>query len=504
MFLSAQYSLYTSSHPLTPVRPTLEVRVLPKSLYGKNALPSESPHAFFSHDSASSWHSDDSKFFLFLGQKGIWIVRGGFFCVLVAGLRMFWTRGRVVRKSAGGGIRRLVIGLENVAQGGGVAGFSAGVVTGATTPGGGTYQLLSFLPTSLSTSPVSTPSLSLPNSPTLHPTLAGNAASNTLLPFSLDYHSSHSSTASTSPPPSPPLSSISLAFRKANSYFSSAAPAIALSYAPVSTNNDNNFTSSSPHQQQSPTSERSTASSKHPSNRSRRKPSTKHARPTAHDSPKRTGVLYFLPAFFAPHPSSSASSSNPPMKGGSTSRTNRKRSGTGRSFRPPSSSSHYPTDSSSSHHPLFDGHGGGYGSGGSAGGGDIESGRGEDYDELDEARSPVDGFGGESKGDERTDRTHSSSSLTGSGQAKARRDIWMSGREGSAEEGSTSRIGTSPPPPAYSTAAVNTSTPGLKSHPTTSSSTGGADGEEEWDVQWDSSTPTAAAVAGTAAGEGKA
>lgn len=76
MFLSAQYGLYTSSQPLTPDSPGGEVRILPKSLYGKNAKPGEAPHSFFSHFYGSSWHSDDAAFIGFLGKWGkvlLWI-----------------------------------------------------------------------------------------------------------------------------------------------------------------------------------------------------------------------------------------------------------------------------------------------------------------------------------------------------------------------------------------------------------------------------------------------
>jgi len=76
MFLSAQYGLYTSSHPFTPGQPGGEVRILPKSLYGKNIRPEEAPHSFFSHFYGSSWHSDDAAFIGFLGHWGkalLWV-----------------------------------------------------------------------------------------------------------------------------------------------------------------------------------------------------------------------------------------------------------------------------------------------------------------------------------------------------------------------------------------------------------------------------------------------
>jgi inositol phosphorylceramide mannosyltransferase catalytic subunit len=66
MFLSAQYGIYTASHPPAPG----DVRILPKALYGKNAKPSEAPHAFFSHYYGSSWHADDAAFIWFLGTWG--------------------------------------------------------------------------------------------------------------------------------------------------------------------------------------------------------------------------------------------------------------------------------------------------------------------------------------------------------------------------------------------------------------------------------------------------
>lgn len=111
MFLSAQYSLYTSSHPVTPINPTLEIRVMPKSLYGKNALPSEAPHAFFSHFYGSSWHSDDSDFIIFLGQHGRALMRIGLLLVVVGLVRLAWSRGGHVARKSRSGLRGLVISL---------------------------------------------------------------------------------------------------------------------------------------------------------------------------------------------------------------------------------------------------------------------------------------------------------------------------------------------------------------------------------------------------------
>ncbi|KAK0191095.1 glycosyltransferase family 32 protein [Armillaria mellea] len=73
MFLSVQYSIFTSSHASAVSDP---IRVLPKSLYGKNAKEGEAPHTFFSHFYGSSWHADDAAFIGFLGHWGkvlMWI-----------------------------------------------------------------------------------------------------------------------------------------------------------------------------------------------------------------------------------------------------------------------------------------------------------------------------------------------------------------------------------------------------------------------------------------------
>lgn len=85
MFLSAQYGAWTSAHPATPDLPGGEVRILPKSLYGKNALPEEAPHSFFSHYYGSSWHADDAAFIGFLGHWGKALMWIGLL-VLVGGL----------------------------------------------------------------------------------------------------------------------------------------------------------------------------------------------------------------------------------------------------------------------------------------------------------------------------------------------------------------------------------------------------------------------------------
>ncbi|KAH6915347.1 MIPC synthase [Coprinopsis sp. MPI-PUGE-AT-0042] len=97
MFLSAQFGIYTSSHPTSALK---EVRVLPKSLYGKNALPEEAPNSFFSHFYGSSWHADDAAFIGFLGTWGKVLMWVGLM-VLVIGIF------RIPKKSQRRGYRRL-------------------------------------------------------------------------------------------------------------------------------------------------------------------------------------------------------------------------------------------------------------------------------------------------------------------------------------------------------------------------------------------------------------
>lgn len=87
MFLSAQYGLYQSAHPLTPQNPRAEVRILPKPLYGKNAKQGEAPHSFFSHFYGSSWHADDAGFITFLGSSGKVLMYVGSVVVILGGLR---------------------------------------------------------------------------------------------------------------------------------------------------------------------------------------------------------------------------------------------------------------------------------------------------------------------------------------------------------------------------------------------------------------------------------
>ncbi|KAK0478127.1 nucleotide-diphospho-sugar transferase [Armillaria novae-zelandiae] len=84
MFLSIQYAIWTSSHAAALSDP---IRILPKSLYGKNAKDGEAPHSFFSHFYGSSWHADDAAFIGFLGHWGNKLMLAGV-VVLIAGLVM--------------------------------------------------------------------------------------------------------------------------------------------------------------------------------------------------------------------------------------------------------------------------------------------------------------------------------------------------------------------------------------------------------------------------------
>lgn len=88
MFLSAQYGQWTGSHHPTAELPGGEVRILPKSLYGKNAKPEEAPHSFFAHYYGSSWHADDAAFIGFLGKWGKGLMWVGLVILILGGVKM--------------------------------------------------------------------------------------------------------------------------------------------------------------------------------------------------------------------------------------------------------------------------------------------------------------------------------------------------------------------------------------------------------------------------------
>ncbi|KAK4686177.1 hypothetical protein P7C73_g3955, partial [Tremellales sp. Uapishka_1] len=122
MFLSAQYAIYSATHPLTPTHPRADIRILPKSLYGKNAPLLSVPHSFFSHFYGSSWHSDDAGFITFLGAWGKKLMYVGGVVILLGTIRLVY-----MKSSAKGGLRNVLQNQE--------------------------YQLLSILPTSTSSAP---------------------------------------------------------------------------------------------------------------------------------------------------------------------------------------------------------------------------------------------------------------------------------------------------------------------------------------------------------------
>ncbi|KAK7061831.1 glycosyltransferase family 32 protein [Favolaschia claudopus] len=98
MFLSIQHGIYSSQHV-----PGGNVRILPKTLYGKNAEPAEAPHSFFTHHYGSSWHSDDAAFIWFLAIWGKGLMWIGL-AVLLIGSAKFWPskqRRRNLRRMGG-------------------------------------------------------------------------------------------------------------------------------------------------------------------------------------------------------------------------------------------------------------------------------------------------------------------------------------------------------------------------------------------------------------------
>jgi hypothetical protein len=98
MFISIQYGLYASAHGAMSRD---AVRILPKSLYGKNAKPDEARHSFFVHYYGSSWHADDAGVFWFLAIWGRILILLGL-AILLAGLAKLYLFGG---KSAGSRFR---------------------------------------------------------------------------------------------------------------------------------------------------------------------------------------------------------------------------------------------------------------------------------------------------------------------------------------------------------------------------------------------------------------
>ncbi|KAF8974460.1 hypothetical protein BDZ97DRAFT_1773692 [Flammula alnicola] len=76
MFLSAQYGLYTASHPKTASKIF--------GFYPKD----EAPHSFFSHFYGSSWHADDAAFIGFLGTWGKGLMWIGLIILIIGLIRL--------------------------------------------------------------------------------------------------------------------------------------------------------------------------------------------------------------------------------------------------------------------------------------------------------------------------------------------------------------------------------------------------------------------------------
>ncbi|KAJ9115524.1 hypothetical protein QFC22_005285 [Naganishia vaughanmartiniae] len=225
MFLSAQYGIYTSAHPLTPTHPRPQIRILPKSLYGKNAKEGEAPHSFFAHYYGSSWHADDAGFITFLGSSGKLVMYLGMVVFVLGGLRYFFARGRGGRggkgvRSGQRGLRRLIVG---------------DLTGGGSSDGGGAYHMVSLLPTSATASRTVSPAHSR------HASGSDDDETTTSIEGTEDGHTAHA---------------IMNAVRRAG-HFILAAPATLLT-------------------------------------------SSTSSRSTMGDHTNRSGVLYFLPAFFAP------------------------------------------------------------------------------------------------------------------------------------------------------------------------------------------------------------
>lgn len=257
MFMSAQYGFYTAAHPPTPQNPGGEVRILPKSLYGKNAKPGEAPHSFFEHYYASSWHSDDAWLWTFLGVWGMRLMYVTCIVAAIFGVRMY-----IFKKKHGRGLRgrRLVLGRYEVV----LPRFIYDRDTNATQLDVGPFSMLAggHSREASGSSTALSPSSSEPTSPTATPRFPSS-----IMPFSVEVG-----------PLSPSLSGISSsetngvagAIKRAGSWVFGAI---------------------------TPLSEYATSGSRR-SNRSASRSSRR---------PRSRGILFFLPAIF--HPSSASNRS---------------------------------------------------------------------------------------------------------------------------------------------------------------------------------------------------
>ena len=90
MFVSAMYRVFVQRNGIVqPSSPSAldrgfeGVRVLPKSLYGKNLSPSDAPDSFFIHMYGSSWHANDAGPLIFLRKYGYLLLFIGMLIVVI-------------------------------------------------------------------------------------------------------------------------------------------------------------------------------------------------------------------------------------------------------------------------------------------------------------------------------------------------------------------------------------------------------------------------------------
>ena len=89
MFVSTLHRVFASVHEKVgpsdaqqPERGFQGIRVLPKSLYGKNLEPDQVPDSFFVHMYGSSWHAGDAGFLIFLRKNGYTLIFLGIILLL--------------------------------------------------------------------------------------------------------------------------------------------------------------------------------------------------------------------------------------------------------------------------------------------------------------------------------------------------------------------------------------------------------------------------------------
>lgn len=105
MFISAIYSMWCrilqKGVGIDPAQNHLyqRVRILPKSLYGKNISPDDAPLSFYFHYYGSSWHAGDAGFIGFLGKYGYRILLLGSTVVFLGFCYLLWSKRRQILRS---------------------------------------------------------------------------------------------------------------------------------------------------------------------------------------------------------------------------------------------------------------------------------------------------------------------------------------------------------------------------------------------------------------------